>query len=238
MGIITKSLQFVSVLTLVKCIFELYKFLQWDGRYRSKLPFFPGQSRESVLQAIFYDLGLLLLFLCQHRLLSYLKNKSKVDITPVYGPIHIITSSLALLLLMTYWTPIPTVTVWFWDVSSYPLLVLFLQLVYMFAWAVVILENMVYIAQMHGLHISQWFTLRRSVQSPASSHLWELFPHPGLVFFTVILWVTPTLTLDRWLLATVLSWYIYIPRRITGEDYKYFCKCYSYVEYQEHQLSY
>lgn len=85
----------------------------------------------------------------------------------------------------------------------------------------------------------QLFTLRRNVQSPASSGLWNLFPHPGLIFFTVILWVTPTLTLDRWLLATVLSWYIYIPQRVTREDYKYFCKCYSYVtEYEEQQVSY
>lgn len=121
MGIITKVLQFVSVLTLTKCIVDLFKFLRWDGRYQFKLPFFTEQSRgmfghmlgeifslslsnysssfllaESVLQAIFYDLGLLLLFLCQHRLLGYLKNKSKVDITPIYGPMHIITSSLAL----------------------------------------------------------------------------------------------------------------------------------------------
>lgn len=57
--------------------------------------------------------------------------------------------------MMTYWTPIPTVTVWFWDVSAYPSLVLFLQLVYMFAWAMVILENMVYILQSHGFQISQ-----------------------------------------------------------------------------------
>lgn len=238
MGIITKVLQFVSVLTLTKCIVDLFKFLRWDGRYQFKLPFFTEQSRESVLQAIFYDLGLLLLFLCQHRLLGYLKNKSKVDITPIYGPMHIITSSLALTLMMTYWTPIPTVTIWFWDVSSYPLLVLFLQLVYMFAWAMVIVENMVYILQTHGFEISQWFTLRRNVQSPASSCLSNLFPHPGLIFFTVILWVTPTLTLDRWLLATVLSWYIYVPQRVTREDYKYFCKCYSYVEFQEQQVSY
>lgn len=85
----------------------------------------------------------------------------------------------------------------------------------------------------------QLFTLRRNVQSPASSGLWNLFPHPGLIFFTVILWVTPTLTLDRWLLATVLSWYIYVPQRVTREDYKYFCKCYSYVtEYEEQQVSY
>lgn len=72
----------------------------------------------------------------------------------------------------------------------------------------------------------QLFTLRRNVQSPASSGLWNLFPHPGLIFFTVILWVTPTLTLDRWLLATVLSWYIYVPQRVTREDYKYFQLCY------------
>lgn len=45
MGIITKVLQFVSVLTLTKCIVDLFKFLRWDGRYQFKLPFFTEQSR-------------------------------------------------------------------------------------------------------------------------------------------------------------------------------------------------
>lgn len=87
----------------------------------------------------------------------------------------------------------------------------------------------------------QIFNLKDNIQSPLPSHLanlWESFPHPGLITFTVILWVTPTLTLDRWLLATVLSWYIYVPRRVTKKDYIYFCECYNYVEHSEAHLSY
>lgn len=50
MGIITKVIQFVSVLTLTKCIVDLFKFLRWDGRYQLKLPFFAGQSRGMVCE--------------------------------------------------------------------------------------------------------------------------------------------------------------------------------------------
>lgn len=52
---------------------------------------------ESLLEDIFYDLGLLLLFVGLHRLMSYTRYKNKVDLMPVSGPVYVIISSLTLL---------------------------------------------------------------------------------------------------------------------------------------------
>ena len=58
-------------------------------------------------------------------------------------------------LLTAYWIPTPSLTVWSWDVQSYPLLVLFFQFVYLFAWAIIILENVVYTVQTHDIQFSK-----------------------------------------------------------------------------------
>ena len=46
-------------------------------------------------------------------------------------------------------------------------------------------------------------------------------PHPGTTCFLIIVWVYPVMTLDRWLLGTVLTAYICKSYAVTHQDYLY-----------------
>ena len=60
-----------------------------------------------------------------------------------------------------------------------------------------------------------------AVMSPRLKKLVKRLPHPGVWSICVILWVTPHMTLDRWLVATVFSWYLCFGTRVTHNDYEY-----------------
>ncbi|XP_055995760.1 uncharacterized protein LOC125648237 [Ostrea edulis] len=101
MDVITRILNMASLLAVAKCTIELIKFLMWDEWYFYRLSSNDTISwPESLLEDIFYDLGLLLLFVGLHRLMSYTRYKNKVDLMPVSGPVYVIISSLTLLILM------------------------------------------------------------------------------------------------------------------------------------------
>ncbi|XP_071181960.1 nurim-like [Mytilus edulis] len=210
-----------SFTLLAGTTFKLVRFLstQPDQEYVIK--------DSSNLIMIVVDFCLLLLFMVQHSVMTSKSIKKELWplCKPLYRTLYTISTCLALQTLMYFWQR-TDISLWLINTEDAPLTSLFFTLVQIFCWMILFLENtltepffLIGIKQLYN-HIQGYRSPKRFF-SRQFQELLSHMPHPGTTCFILILWMFPIMTLDRWLLATVLTMYMCKSYSVTHQDYLY-----------------
>ncbi|XP_058121643.1 nurim homolog [Anopheles ziemanni] len=146
--------------------------------------------------------------------------------------IYNIASSYCLLLMLKNWKSSPTqYCLWFFDVEENPTLWWVLVGAHVLSWIVVYGGSlMVDLPELIGLkHV--YYDINdlappMSYKSRDLQDYYQRYRHPSFVALSVVLWFTNGMTIDRSLLASVWTLYMYLAWNTTKVD----------LQYQQHQL--
>jgi protein-S-isoprenylcysteine O-methyltransferase Ste14 len=159
--------------------------------------------------AVALDLALLGIFAVQHTVMARLGFKRwcrRFVPEPLERSLFVLGASLALLLLLWQWRPLPA-TVW----AIRPALATVLWVIYAAGWLMVVASTfMIDHFDLFGLR-QGWLALRRSpYSSPAFKTRWlySRVRHPMMTGFLVALWATPLMSAGHLLFAAASTGYI------------------------------
>ncbi|CAG2185138.1 unnamed protein product [Mytilus edulis] len=201
-----------SFTLLAGTTFKLVRFLstQPDQEYVIK--------DSSNLVMIVVDFCLLLLFMVQHSVMTSKSIKKELWplCKPLYRTLYTISTCVALQTLMYFWQR-TDISLWSINTEDVCLNVLSFTLV-------IIFQTLMYFWQRTDISLCCIIIYKRSPRDSlvVSSRNFSL-TCPTLVptCFILILWMFPIMTLDRWLLATVLTMYMCKSYSVTHQDYLY-----------------
>ncbi|XP_061111085.1 nurim [Conger conger] len=185
---------------------------------------------SSVLRAAAVDLGLLALFAAQHSLLAW--DPVKRACLSVLGVLnrtaYCAATALALQVLMRCWQPV-TGAPCLWSVSTAPWSAWFPLLcftLHFLCWAVICSILLIFdYPELLGIKQVYYECLGLgdplSLKSPRAQRLFSHLRHPVCVELCVVLWLLPSLPLDRLLLAAGLTAYLALAHSLDTQDCDY-----------------
>ncbi|XP_018578647.1 nurim homolog [Anoplophora glabripennis] len=178
--------------------------------------------------ALLVNMILLTLFILQHSLLasSNVKNLFKsYGLQVIFRSIYVITTSTVLMVLVKYWISTHHVIIWEYNLKYKPVLLLY-SCIHVVAWIIIYVGNICTdVTELLGIK-QVYYSLVR-LPDPnirKSSRLQRLtahMRHPSFLSFILIFWLYPVMSLDRLLLASVLTSYMYIAWNPDERDYYY-----------------
>ncbi|KAG9333518.1 hypothetical protein JZ751_011446, partial [Albula glossodonta] len=185
---------------------------------------------SAVLCAAGVDIVLLVLFAAQHSLLAWdpIKRTCKSVLGVLNRAFYCSTTALALQVLMRFWQPVTgapclwTVSTAPWD-TWFPLLCFTLHFL---CWAIICSILLIFdYPELLGIKQVYYECLGLgdplSLKSPRAQRLYAHLRHPICLELGVVLWLIPSLPLDRLLLATGLSAYIALAHSLDKQDCEY-----------------
>ncbi|XP_066256060.1 nurim homolog [Euwallacea similis] len=225
-----------KVLKLIKLLFALSSFICvfyviLELTYFLSFPKPVLHSKEDLWlttsRALLTDMVLLSLFVLQHSAMASESFKSllyNLRISDISRSIYITATAAVLLVAIKYWTFAPYVL---WDINlNYkPVLYLYIGF-HCIAWTVIYVANVCTdVTELLGLKQVYYSimnlpnpNLRKSLRlQKLNAHM----RHPSFLGFLLVFWFIPVMSLDRLLLATILTGYMYIAWNTDGEDYNY-----------------
>ncbi|KZC08282.1 Nurim like protein [Dufourea novaeangliae] len=172
-------------------------------------------------------MSLLSIFIVQHTLMAsdFVKHLfCKVYIDYMGRSVYNVASAMALHLLLNQWQIIPSISLWKLDTSSNNVLWFIFTAFHVLGWSIIYSGClMMDIAELTGLkEIYYKFSSRPSPVAMKSKELLRYYSHmrhPSFTGFIIILWIYPYMTLDRILLASILTVYMALMWTIDKEDY-------------------
>ncbi|GAB1863209.1 Nuclear envelope membrane protein [Camponotus japonicus] len=183
---------------------------------------------QSTLWSLLIDVSLLTIFVFQHSIMANDLTKdifSKLRIEYLSRSIYNACSSASLHFLINKWQQSPALTIWRIETSNDIIWMLFSGL-HVFFWCIIYSGCiMMDIAELCGLK-QVWYKVsgRNNPMDTKSRELCRYMRHmrhPSFIGFLAILWVYPFMSIDRLLLATVLTIYMALMWTIDSEDYNY-----------------
>ncbi|KAJ8938458.1 hypothetical protein NQ314_011495 [Rhamnusium bicolor] len=178
--------------------------------------------------ALLVNMALLSLFILQHSLLASSKIKgafTSYGLQVIYRSLYVITTSGILLFLMNHWKSTPDVLLWEYNMDYRPILWLYSS-IHAVAWIIIYVGNICTdVTELLG--IKQVYYSIVNLPDPnfrKSSQLQRLtahMRHPSFLAFVLIFWLYPIMSLDRLLLAIILTSYMYIAWNTDERDYYY-----------------
>jgi len=172
---------------------------------------------ETAYGPIVFDTLYLIGFIFQH---SFMKSDIIKKILQSLGlsgaerTIYSLTSSLCLHYLLKNWISAQSIVLWQVDVGNSQVLWWLFVLVHAFAW-IIIYGGSIIMDLPEILGIKQAYYDLKDYAAPIAyksfelRHLYTHVRHPSFVGFSVILWATNLMTLDRLLLSLMLTAYMY-----------------------------
>jgi protein-S-isoprenylcysteine O-methyltransferase Ste14 len=207
-------------------IIELMYFLS-DPNYNKKVSI----SRDawlSVSWSLLVNMILLSLFILQHSLLAVSGVKSAIKnygMQDLYRSFYVITTTAVLQILIRNWFNIPEVTLWKFNMNFRPFWWLYTT-IHIIAWLIIYIGNICMdVNELIG--IKQIYYSIINLPDPNSRKSYQLqrlnshMRHPSFVAFLLIFWSVPIMSLDRLLLATIFTLYMFISWTTDENDYAY-----------------
>ncbi|XP_031828342.1 nurim homolog [Nomia melanderi] len=186
-------------------------------------------SVESVLWLLIINMSLLSVFMLQHTLMAsdFVKHLfCKMYMDYIERSIYNVSSAMALHLLLAQWQIIPSMSLWKMNTSSNNTLWFIFTGIHVLAWSIIYSGCvMMDISELTGIkQVYYKFSSRPSPMLMKSKELLRYYSHmrhPSFTGFLIILWIHPYMTIDRILLATILTIYMALMWTIDKEDYNY-----------------
>ena len=180
-----------------------------------------GHDMGSPALAVLVDVGLILLFGLQHSVMArpaFKRAWTRVVPKELERSAYVLLSSVVLVVLMTFWRPIPTPVLWHadaaWSVAlGWSVMVLG---VLVLLWTTFLIDHF----ELFGLR-QGWETLRaRELRGPAfvTPWLYRIVRHPLYLGWLLIFWGAPTMTAGHALFSAGMSAYILIALRYEERD--------------------
>jgi methanethiol S-methyltransferase len=162
--------------------------------------------------AVLANIGLLLLFGVQHSIMARQSFKAawtKVVPKSVERSTFVLATTLVLVLLYSYWTPMPAVV---WDVQS-PLWSMALTAFFVAGFALVLLSTfLIDHFELFGL-AQVWRAFNGKQEAPPvfrTPFFYKGVRHPLYLGFMIAFWATPTMTAGHLLFAAIWTGYIFV----------------------------
>ncbi|GLV43829.1 uncharacterized protein CBL_11591 [Carabus blaptoides fortunei] len=185
-------------------------------------------NSDSVIWTSFINTVLLSAFILQHSIMiqPYFKQFiHNIGLDVLSRCIYNLTTSVTLLVLITYWSISSEIILWNIDSSNTGVWLIF-GAIHLFAWSI-IYTGCLFMDISEILGIKQVYYDLRNMAEPMSfksSELQRLYGHtrhPSFSAFLVIFWAFPVMSLDRFLLALVLTGYMYVTWKTDKHDLHY-----------------
>ncbi|KAK4872832.1 hypothetical protein RN001_014861 [Aquatica leii] len=220
------SISMTTIAITFYTVIELMMFLS-DPHY--KLPITPrGNFWVNASLSLFINQLLLSAFILQHTILALPSVKSwfsTLKIAVIQRSIYVITTAIALQLVIKYWQTIPEFVLWSINTNVRMYWWSFL-LLHILAWTVIYVGTICMdINELLG--VKQIYYNIRKLPDPCEyksrdlKRLYLHMRHPSFLGFLVIFWAVPCMSLDRLLLASVLSAYMYLAWNTDEGDHRY-----------------
>ncbi|XP_030645341.1 nurim [Chanos chanos] len=197
---------------------------------QDSVPWSVALRDSSVLQALVVDSALLVLFTVQHSLLAWspVKQACQSVLGVLNRAMYCSTTALALQILMRLWQPV-TGAPCLWSVRHAPWAVWFPLVcftLHFLCWAIICSILLIFdYPELLGIKQVYYECLGMgdplALKSPRAQRLYAHFRHPVCVELAIVLWLLPTLPLDRLLLAAYLTTYLVLAHSLDAEDCAY-----------------
>jgi protein-S-isoprenylcysteine O-methyltransferase Ste14 len=165
-----------------------------------------------ITEAVIVNLLLLTLFAVQHSVMARPAFKrwwTRFVPPPIERSTYVLFATLALILLLWQWRPMPTVV---WQVSD-PTMAMVVLGVAFFGWFLVLFSTfLINHFELFGLHQVVLNLLGRKAPEPhfRTPILYRVVRHPLYLGFIIAFWAAPTMTVGRLLFAAVTTAYIFV----------------------------
>ncbi|KAF5301887.1 hypothetical protein FQR65_LT08719 [Abscondita terminalis] len=219
----------ISVFTIGITFYTVMELMFFLSNPYFKLQITPkGNFWINATRSLFINQLLLCAFMLQHTLFSLPKVKnwlSSIKIDILQRSIYVIATSFTLLLVIRYWRSIPEFVLWNINTN-----------IRMYWWSFVILHfsawGIIYVGSIcmdinELLGIKQIYYNMRKLPQPSQyksndlNRLYLHMRHPSFLSFIIIFWGIPFMSLDRLLLASILTVYMYLAWNTDERDHQY-----------------
>jgi protein-S-isoprenylcysteine O-methyltransferase Ste14 len=163
-------------------------------------------------EAIVINLLLLTVFALQHSIMARKPFKrwlTKFIPASIERSTYVLFATLALILILAHWRPIPTVV---WHISD-PTLAMIVLGVSFFGWGLLLLATfLINHFELFGLHQVIVNMKGRNMPEPhfKTPVLYKVVRHPIYLGFIIAFWAAPTMTVGHLLFAAVTTAYIFV----------------------------
>ncbi|KAG5900475.1 hypothetical protein JTB14_010887 [Gonioctena quinquepunctata] len=231
------AIQNVLVITkVILCVFGLIStfYMVTELTWFLSIPDYSSKTVYSedpwlkISSSLSHNMALLTLFIVQHSLLTSRKIKDAFEVyhlQVIFRSLYVITTSGALLYLIKHWNNTPEVVFWQFNLNYRPFWWLYTG-VHGMAWIIIYVGNICCdVTELLGIKQVYYSivnlpdpNIRKSAQlQRLNSHM----RHPSFLAFVLIFWLYPVMSLDRILLSSVLTLYMYIAWTPDESDYHY-----------------
>lgn len=227
----------ISVVTCTVCFFYTFYVLCNLGYFLSNHNETNGtivssnedDSNVSLLWPLTTDICLLSIFMFQHSFMATEFVKSlfyKFHVDYMERSIYNVVSAMTLHLLINKWEVISSIALWKIDTSCNDVSWFTFTTLHLLAWIIIYSGClMMDLSELAGLkQVYYKFSSRPSPVKMKSDGLLRYYSHmrhPSLIGFLIIFWIYPYMTLDRLLLASIITIYMGLMWTIDKEDYDY-----------------
>jgi protein-S-isoprenylcysteine O-methyltransferase Ste14 len=163
-------------------------------------------------EALIVNLLLLTVFAVQHSVMARKPFKrwlTQFIPAAVERSTFVLLATLALILILVYWRPIPAVV---WQISDPTLAIVVLGISF-FGWFLVLLATfLINHFELFGLHQVVFNLIGRKMPEPhfKTPVLYKVVRHPIYLGFIIAFWAAPTMTVGHLLFAAVTTAYIFV----------------------------
>lgn len=181
------------------------------------------KSVYSDLHIISMDISLILLFIFQHsamKRLNLTQFLNDMKLSHLQRSVYVILTDLSLLLLINSWQTSPTII---WQLPTTLTISWTLTLIHCVSWYNIYFANLMFdIPDLLGLRqIAEFCTKNKTSVDPSLTRLYSHMRHPSFSCLLLVLITRSTMSLDRLLLAALLSVYMYLAWSPDIEDLRY-----------------
>ncbi|XP_038672440.1 nurim-like [Scyliorhinus canicula] len=193
---------------------------EWQSAFRDK----------QVQQALLSNLALLAFFILQHSVMATetVRRWTQACFGVLQRSVYVFFTAAFLQLLMHYWQPTHAAP-FLWNVSREPWITCFplvCFIIHVIAWLIIFSIVLIFdYAELMGLKQVYYCCLALGdpmvLKSQKAQRLYCHLRHPVFLEFLIILWVLPSLSLDRLLLSTTFTLYMICGHSLDQQDYRY-----------------
>ncbi|XP_067830122.1 nurim-like [Heptranchias perlo] len=183
-----------------------------------------------VHQALLFNLALLAFFILQHSVMAAesVRRWTLAWFGVLQRSLYVFCTAASLQLLMLFWQSIQAAP-FLWSVSREPWgtwFPLICFIIHIIAWLIIFSIVLIFdYAELMGLKQVYYHCLALGdpmvLKSQKAQRLYCHLRHPVFLEFLAILWVVPSLSLDRLLLSTAFTLYMICGHSLDQQDYRY-----------------